>query len=47
MGDVSALYGAFSLVATSLLFTGLRGGVLLDNHLINGIFRERDKDKPF
>jgi hypothetical protein len=46
LGDVSALYGAAYMIAHFLAFTVLQTGVLLENHLINGIFRSREvKDR--
>ena len=43
LGDVSALYGAVYAIAHFLAFTVLKTGVLLDNHLINGIFKNQTK----
>jgi hypothetical protein len=40
LGDVGALYGAAFSIAYFFAFNILRIGVLLDNHLINGIYRE-------
>jgi hypothetical protein len=45
LGDLSALYSAAYAIAYFLAFTVLKTGVLLDNHLINGIFRSQEEDK--
>lgn len=43
LADVSALLGAQYTIAYFMIFTVLQTGVLLDNHIINVIFRQRVK----
>ena len=44
LGDVSALYGALQIAIAVLLRYVLRIDLLLDNSILNSVFR---KDKPF
>ena len=42
MGDVGALQSTLAIIFNTILVHHCQIGILLDNHLINGIFRKRD-----
>lgn len=48
IGDVGALFGSLFSISNFILFQMLQVGVLLDNHLLMGVFRKlKSKSKLF
>lgn len=46
LGDVSAVKDALYSICSFIIFTLFKAGILLDNQLVNGIFRKHKPERP-